>query len=183
MAKFNLNNYDEVKDRITQFYKDNPDGRIITDVIYQDGERTMIKAYVYLDRGDHELGLPKATGIAEEVRIMEKSISKKTGEEYEEVNYSSWTENCETSAIGRALANMDMSGDKRPSRQEMEKVQRYSKASSLGGKKFATEKQKNYLDTLISRTGQLPDQWYESKGLNREQLSTIDASKFIEELK
>ena len=41
-------------------------------------------------------------------------------------NTSSWWENAETSAIGRALANMDMSLSKnRPSRQEMEKAQRY----------------------------------------------------------
>jgi hypothetical protein len=41
-------------------------------------------------------------------------------------NKSSWWENCETSAIGRALANMGMSISKqRPSREEMAKVQRY----------------------------------------------------------
>jgi hypothetical protein len=39
-------------------------------------------------------------------------------------NKTSALENCETSAIGRALANMDMSGNKRTSREEMEKVSR-----------------------------------------------------------
>jgi hypothetical protein len=40
------------------------------------------------------------------------------------VNQTSHLENCETSAIGRALANITIHGDKRPSREEMEKVQR-----------------------------------------------------------
>jgi len=131
MGNFNLNNYDEVKDRIKKFLSDHEDGRITTKILFQDGNRTMIKAFVYLNTGDQKDKLPKATGIAEEERILEKSISKKTGEEYEEVNYSSWTENCETSAIGRALANMGYSGDKRPSREEMGKVQRYSNAKTF----------------------------------------------------
>jgi hypothetical protein len=40
-------------------------------------------------------------------------------------NQSSALENCETSAIGRALANAGYSGNKRTSREEMEKVQRF----------------------------------------------------------
>jgi hypothetical protein len=39
-------------------------------------------------------------------------------------NKTSALENCETSAIGRALANMGLSGDQRASREEMAKVQR-----------------------------------------------------------
>jgi len=124
MKKFNIEDYDQVEDRIKKFYAEHQDGRITTKVIFQDGNRTMIKAYVYLSLEEQEKKCPKATGIAEEERV---GIQKtKTGSEYEPVNFSSWTENCETSAIGRALANMNMSGNKRPSRQEMEKVQRYS---------------------------------------------------------
>jgi len=39
-------------------------------------------------------------------------------------NKTSALENCETSAIGRALANCGYGGDKRVSREEMDKVQR-----------------------------------------------------------
>jgi len=39
-------------------------------------------------------------------------------------NKTSALENCETSAIGRALANAGFSGNKRTSREEMEKVAR-----------------------------------------------------------
>jgi hypothetical protein len=58
-----------------------------------------------------------ATGYAEEVRNSGN------------VNRTSHVENCETSAIGRALANCGMAGSdmtKRPSREEMSKVQRTS---------------------------------------------------------
>jgi CBS-domain-containing membrane protein len=48
------------------------------------------------------------------------------GKEYESVNYTSWLENAETSAIGRALANFNYAGSKRPSREEMQKVEHKS---------------------------------------------------------
>jgi hypothetical protein len=60
-----------------------------------------------------------ATGYAEEVRGAGN------------VNRTSHVENCETSAVGRALANAGMAGtdvNKRPSREEMEKVERSSAA-------------------------------------------------------
>ena len=142
MANFNIKEYDQVDDRIKKFYEGNPDGRITTSVIFQDGDRTMVKAYIYINKEDQENKIPKATGIAEEIRVMEKSLSK-AGGEYEAVNFSSWTENCETSAIGRGLANMGLSGKKRPSRQEMEKVNRYSE-----GQRMATVGQISYLKSL-----------------------------------
>jgi len=128
MGKFNLSEYDDVAKRIKDFYAKNEDGRIITKILFQDGNRSMVKAFIYLNVVDQTHKCPKATGIAEEERMGKQKT--KEGGEYEPVNFSSWTENCETSAIGRALANMDMSGNKRPSRQEMEKVQRYSDDSS-----------------------------------------------------
>jgi hypothetical protein len=60
-----------------------------------------------------------ATGYAEEVRGAGN------------VNRTSHVENCETSAVGRALANAGMAGtdvNKRPSREEMSKVERASAA-------------------------------------------------------
>ena len=71
-------------------------------------EKVVFKAAIYLN-GDAE---PKATGYALE----------EAGKGF--VNKTSHLENCETSAIGRALANMGMHGSKRPSREEMEKAQR-----------------------------------------------------------
>jgi hypothetical protein len=63
-----------------------------------------------------------ATGYAEEVRGAGN------------VNRTSHVENCETSAIGRALANCGMAGSdmtKRPSREEMSKVQRTSNGPAV----------------------------------------------------
>ncbi len=103
---FNLENYEPVKDRITRFFSDHPDGRILTDLV-SDSEtledRAAFKASIYIGE------VLKATGYAFE--------AKGQG-----VNRDAWVENAETSAIGRALANMDYCGTMRPSREEMTKV-------------------------------------------------------------
>ena len=107
-GNFNLDEYEPVEDRIRRFYADHNDGRIITDLrsSVDKPETAIFIASVYIGE---EL---KATGWA-----MEKE-----GVGY--VNKTSHIENCETSAIGRALANFNYQGSKRPSREEMEKVAR-----------------------------------------------------------
>ena len=119
--KFNLNDYETVESRIKRFYSMAPDGRIITEWENSYGGLTIdkpniwvVKAKVYLSAGDHANDLPKATGYA-----FEKDGSGGA-------NNTSALENAETSAIGRALANMDLSGNKRASREEMDKVNRAS---------------------------------------------------------
>ena len=113
MAQFNLADYETVEERIRRFYKDNKTGRIITDNIptLQDRQVStwVVKASVYLD---DQTDKPKATGLAFEVDGQGMA------------NKTSALENAETSAIGRALANAGYSGNKRTSRQEMEKVAR-----------------------------------------------------------
>lgn len=103
---FDLASYETVKDRITRFYADHPDGRITTELVGDPANLSTsaaFKASVWL--GD----VLKATGYAYE--------SQGQG-----VNRDAWVENAETSAIGRALANMDYCGSLRPSREEMSKV-------------------------------------------------------------
>jgi len=116
MANFNLNDYETVESRIARFYKDYPDGRIITKNVTSIADRTVstwvVKAIVYLTDADQERKLPKATGFAFE--IDGSGMANKT----------SALENAETSAIGRALANAGYSGNKRTSREEMAKVER-----------------------------------------------------------
>jgi hypothetical protein len=116
MANFNLNDYETVESRIARFYKDYPDGRIITKNVTSIADRSVstwvVKAIIYLTDADQERKLPKATGYAFE--IDGAGMANKT----------SALENAETSSIGRALANAGYSGNKRTSREEMAKVER-----------------------------------------------------------
>ena len=112
MAKFNLENYETVEDRLKLFWKDNPDGRIETDIVHitTDGTCVTIKAELYKDLTDAR---PVTTGTAQETKGQGGFA-----------NADAWMENCETSAIGRALANWKYQGSNkpRPSREEMNKV-------------------------------------------------------------
>jgi hypothetical protein len=117
MARFNLEDYETVESRIKKFYEIHPDGRIITEWVNEYAEVTakmtwVVKTSVYLSAGELANKLPKATGLASEV--------DGTGG----ANLTSALENAETSSIGRALANMALSGNKRASREEMQKVER-----------------------------------------------------------
>ena len=108
---FDLNNYEEVKDRIPKFLKGFPDGRIITKLIENSDKNIIFVCELYKDAKKQEINCVLASGWAHEV----------PGSSY--INKTSALENCETSAIGRALANIGLHGDKRPSREEMQKTQ------------------------------------------------------------
>jgi hypothetical protein len=116
MAAFNPADYETVEERIKRFYLLAPDGRIITEDLTTAQDRSVltwrVKTSIYLNAEEQEKGLAKATGHAFE--IDGQGMANKT---------SAW-ENAETSSIGRALANMALSGNKRASREEMEKVAR-----------------------------------------------------------
>jgi hypothetical protein len=109
---FDLSSYETVEDRLARFWEDHPNGRVASDLVIQDGDQVIFKAAIYFDAADP---IPRATGFAEELRGSSP------------VNKTSHLENCETSAIGRALANCGYSTrGKRASREEMTKVQRMS---------------------------------------------------------
>lgn len=115
--KFNLEDYEPVEERIKRFYADHEDGGIVTELLStaDNIDVAVVQASVMVG------GEVRATGLAVELRDKELAKSKK-GYEYESVNYTSWLENAETSAIGRALANYNYAGNKRPSREEMAKA-------------------------------------------------------------
>jgi hypothetical protein len=105
---FNLEDYETVEDRLNKFWKDHPDGRIDTMLVEHTLQRFIVKAAIYRTEVDAH---PWTTGYAEE------TISTRG------VNSTSALENCETSAIGRCLANAGYATKgKRPSREEMSKV-------------------------------------------------------------
>ncbi|HEV7389253.1 MAG TPA: hypothetical protein VGN73_11640 [Gemmatimonadaceae bacterium] len=111
---FNPDQYATVAERIELFYSRFPQGRINTELVARhDGEITF-KALVY--RGADET-LPAATGWA----------SEREGDS--DINTTSCLENTETSAVGRALANLGFTASsKRPSREEMDKAVRVRNA-------------------------------------------------------
>lgn len=127
MAQFNPADYETVAERITRFYKDHKDGRIVTENVTTSTDRAVstwvVKASVYLPMYEiwDDAGAPenpengwylKATGYAFEVDGSGGA------------NKTSALENAETSAIGRCLANAGYSGDRRATREEMQKVER-----------------------------------------------------------
>jgi len=107
-----LSDYALVADRITLFYERYPDGRIVTELHSRADREITFKALVYRAATDV---LPAATGWA----------SEREGDG--EINRVACLENTETSAVGRALANLGFTpSSRRPSREEMEKARRMS---------------------------------------------------------
>ncbi len=105
---FNLADYETVEVRLEKFIKDYPDFRLATELEVCDKDRYVVKAYLYKVTADT---VAWTTGYAEE-KVTDRGV-----------NSTSALENCETSAIGRALANAGYAAKgKRPSQEEMKKV-------------------------------------------------------------
>ena len=105
---FNLEDYETVEERLVKFWKDHPDGQIHTKLLESASARFIVEASIYRTEADAR---PWTTGLAEET-VQGRGV-----------NSTSALENCETSAIGRALANAGYATKgKRASREEMSKV-------------------------------------------------------------
>lgn len=106
-----LKDYEPVEDRLRAFWEQYPQGRVTTELLHHADGAYIVIARVY--RGD-ELrdNPPAATGLARDA-VDELAPNLK----------HSALEICETSAIGRALANLGYAAKgKRPSREEMSKA-------------------------------------------------------------
>ncbi len=117
MARFNIEDYETVGERLARAHADHPDLRIVTDLVEVIRDPESQRPLQYIVRAQVWYGETlKAVDYAEE--IVGSSM----------VNKTSALENACTSAIGRALADANYQGSNprsnRPSREEMEKVQR-----------------------------------------------------------
>jgi hypothetical protein len=105
---FNLDDYETVEERLVKFWKDHPQGRIETKLIVNTPSQYIVWSAIYRDSADIQ---PWATGLAEET-VQGRGV-----------NATSALENCETSSLGRSLANAGYATKgKRASREEMSKV-------------------------------------------------------------
>jgi len=102
--------YSPVAERIRLFYDRYPTGRIVTHLVRPTDADVTFRAEVFRTPVERE---PAATGWAAE-RVDDGKV-----------NAVACLENTETSAIGRALANLGLTASRhRPSREEMDKAER-----------------------------------------------------------
>ena len=148
MAFFDLSEYEPVENRIRAFWEAHPNGRILPDkptlVLREDGKyQGECWTHIYINKED---AMPTTRGFASEI------------EGSSPVNRTNASENCETSSIGRALANLGFATKgKRPSREEMEKVARAQQSSptspSSPPKQAMTEGDWNNLLSELNQCG------------------------------
>jgi hypothetical protein len=105
---FNLQDYETVETRLEKWHGQFPDSRIETELIEASNTRFIVICRLFKTEADAKYC---SSGIASET-ISDRGV-----------NATSALENCETSAIGRALANAGFAAKgKRASREEMVKV-------------------------------------------------------------
>jgi hypothetical protein len=161
-----IEDYEPVASRLARFWEKHPEGRVITKLITIEGDRVVVQADIYVDREDDR---PIATDFAEEIRGSNN------------VNKTSHVENACTSAIGRALADCDFASStdwtKRPSREEMSKVQRMSGDTRITEPSdLASEKQQNMIRAVCKSMGKVPP-------ANLQGMTKREASAYIDTLK
>lgn len=183
----NLEDYEPVAIRLGKFLdavtKDNKHPRVITDLVHYTDDRCVFRAELYEYDPATGLELLIATGWAEEIR----------GDGH--VNKHSHLENCETGAVGRALANAGYAGTdpaKRASREEMAKVKRAQTGSAATpiGTRFITPNQIGLVKSL-ARGKEMDDLQtleyiHATLGVNDvvlETLTSIQADRIIKALK
>jgi|LakMenE01Jun11ns_1017448.scaffolds.fasta_scaffold9608831_2 hypothetical protein len=149
---FDLESYEPVASRIQRFYEAYPNGAIHCEIVHDDGKRVLVKATVWRDINDAQ---PSAVDFAEE-HLTDRGV-----------NATSRVENACTSATGRAISIAahglgPSDWTKKPSREEMGKVQRMTTTTSSDGviterpANAPSDKQVWLYKKLLKEAGKLP---------------------------
>jgi hypothetical protein len=139
MAHFNLAEYQTVQERIDLLKTTHPGSRIVNKMVHIDDHSIIVECSIYLNLEDAE---PTCVDLAHEVKDASP------------VNKTSWVENCTTSSTGRAISLLGGAFSpkgKRPSREEMSKVERGNKATQVTTKDIQDAATLNSLNDLWSR--------------------------------
>ena len=161
---FNLDDYEPVATRLARWLEaTSGQPRVLTEMVHRGDGWCVFKAELWVDN------TLISTGWAEE-HVTDRGV-----------NSTSHVENCETSAVGRALANCGFAGSdpaKRASREEMTKVQRMGGQPATYGNKpagMASEKQRSFIMDLAKK--------HKFTAVMPADLTFQDASRLIEALK
>ena len=161
---FNLDDYEPVATRLARWLEaTSGQPRVLTEMVHRGDGWCVFRAELWVDN------TLIATGWAEE-HVTDRGV-----------NSTSHVENCETSAVGRALANCGFAGSdpaKRASREEMTKVQRMGGQPATYGNKpagMASEKQRSFIMDLAKK--------HKFMAVMPADLTFQDASRLIEALK
>ena len=164
---FNLEEYTPVSERIKAFWIDHPNGAIHSELVFDDGKRCVVKTVLWLDKNDAQ---PTTTDYAEET-LTDRGV-----------NSTSRIENCCTSSQGRALAAAGYLGadwTKKPSREEMGKVQRMTESGNgtiTEPSNLASDKQLNMIRAVCKSMGRTVPSGIQG-------WTKREASQFIDSLK
>jgi len=139
MAHFNLADYQTVQERIDLLKKTYPGSRIVNRMVHIDDTSIIVECSIYLNLEDTE---PTCVDLAHEVKDASP------------VNKTSWVENCTTSSTGRSISLLGgpfSPKGKRPSREEMSKVERGNKATQVTSKDIQDATTVSALNELWSK--------------------------------
>jgi hypothetical protein len=162
-----LKDYVEVNVRVERFYEKFPEGRISTQLLSWENGIVVMKAEVYRSYTD---SVPSATGHAYE----------KEGSTF--INKTSALENCETSAVGRALALLGFEIKKSiASKEEVEnaKLNQKNESSSISKETILSKW------ILLGGTKENFDEWYQNQTqkYNHNQIDTYLTKKLMDKQK
>ena len=123
MAKFNLEDYVTVEERVQAFRKKYPNGRLTADLVATNDDLTnvIVKTEVYDDKGN----------------LLGSDLAQEEKGKNGFANEYSWVENATTSSFGRSLFNAGFAkkNEKKATKEEMQKVITKDKEAKVEPKK------------------------------------------------